>query len=136
MKIKLRHIAAGLFVLASWVLTPMAVTYSYHARGYLAYGGEWLILLFGMALALASLEVGKAWDKWVMNQEINRKAQCERRKQNAIARAKRESRDRLRVNMEEIERGLGDGSEKGLGTGGNTKNDLDFELEGGAYGQK
>jgi len=59
MKIKFRYIAAAVFVVASIIATPFAVRHAYDFRGYMAFGGEWMVINLGAILALVAIEIGK-----------------------------------------------------------------------------
>lgn len=41
-----------LVIIATIILTPLAISYAYQLRGYEAFGGEYLILLLGLAIVM------------------------------------------------------------------------------------
>lgn len=66
MKLKIRYIAAALFVIASIASTPVCIESAYQFRGYKAYGGEYLIIPLGVLLAVVTLEIAKEWDSFLI----------------------------------------------------------------------
>lgn len=61
-KVKIRHIAAIVIILASMMVTPFSIVAAYQLRGYKAYGGEYLVIPLGILLAVALMNFAKLYD--------------------------------------------------------------------------
>jgi len=70
MKLKIRHIVAGVIILCSIHITPLVISMAYEFRGGHAFGGEYLLIPLGLMLALIILEVSKVFD-WLKSQDTS-----------------------------------------------------------------
>jgi len=70
MKIKIRDVLALLFAIGSMIITPFAVAHAYEFRGYMAFGGEYLVFPMGLVLAFVVLELGHKWDEFMRRRQI------------------------------------------------------------------
>ena len=62
-KIKYRHVIAAGIILLSIAVTPFFMELAYLERGYVAYGGEYLIIPMGIALASIVISIAAAFDE-------------------------------------------------------------------------
>jgi hypothetical protein len=62
-RLKARYVAALVIVLLSVLATPHAIEHAYQQRGYLAYGEEYLLIPFGLMLAMFALSIASDIDK-------------------------------------------------------------------------
>ena len=69
MKIKIRHVIVVLIIALATAVTPLSIKMAYSIRGHVAYGGEYLLIPLGIALAIIFLELTKLWDSFCNEQK-------------------------------------------------------------------